>query len=144
MPLATQKATPKKTTDFLQGATTDERAACVRLVRIMRTSTDYKTGYWLSFFVLWLLKLDAESPDDEVSIKTVEACILDMKNMENWSNWLIENGKREFMKDHPALKWIRAQDEIKPEVTAREELVEDREEIEKMFFAPDNRKTKHR
>ncbi len=138
-PVPRSKVPPKGGSKFLANATEEERVACVRLIRVMRTNTTYKEGYWLSFFLQGLLKLDATIEGDEVLIESAEKLIKEMQNLENWSNWLRGASTKEHLKDHPALAWIRQQeDEVTNEESTQESEVR---RIKEMFFAPDDRST---
>ena len=99
---AHRRGRPRKTNqqqaDFLVGCTPDERAMCVRLVRLLRDN------YWVSELVRQILKKEAETPNllavaelrkllDDFS--TIEALADNAQKLGN--NW----------SDHPILRAIR-------------------------------------
>ncbi|MGA8029048.1 MAG: hypothetical protein WB992_18065, partial [Bryobacteraceae bacterium] len=82
--------------------TPEETAAALRLVRLLRYGNK---SYWLKFFIEWLLFRDAAETCD-LSIKTVEEMLVDMKNLVNWENFLTDIRERcPSIAHHPSVAW---------------------------------------
>lgn len=97
-----------------------ELAATARLVRILREPHN-----WVGFFIEWLLQVDASSPDESMSIKTAEAMLTSMKNMENWIAFL-EDLKRKVptIAHHRALAWIPEEEQAAADWDQEEQFQE--------------------
>ena len=77
-----------------------EKAVLVRLLRVIRMKR-----YWLSYFIQWLLRADAEITGD-ISIEEAENILREMKNFRNWENYLASlKQKIPAIANHPAVAW---------------------------------------
>jgi hypothetical protein len=63
--------------------------------------------YWLRYFVEWVLREEAASGNDMLTVEQVEGYLSDMKNLHNWKNWLSGAlAKNPAFASHPAIAWL--------------------------------------